>query len=68
MTMRALLFQSSDEPFDHAVLLWAVRGDELLLEASTAHETRVGPRGKNEPVVHTELRESSGAAPFPWTV
>ena len=46
MTMHALLFQRLDDPFNHAVLLWAVRRDELLLEAVTAHEARVGSRGE----------------------
>ena len=30
VTMNTLLFQRPDNPFDHAVLLRAVRGDELL--------------------------------------
>ena len=51
VTLYALLCQRPDDPFDHAVLLRAVRRDELLPEAITAHEARVGPRGKNEPVV-----------------
>jgi len=51
MTMDALLFQSTDNALDHAVLLWAVRGDELLLEAVTAHEAREGPRGKDQPII-----------------
>jgi len=48
MTMHAVLFQRSDDPFDHAVLLRAVRGDELLLEAITAHEAREGPGGEDQ--------------------
>lgn len=31
MAMNALLLERSDDPLNHAVLLWAVRGDELLL-------------------------------------
>jgi hypothetical protein len=33
MTMDALLFQGADDTFDHAVLLWTVRCDELLAES-----------------------------------
>ena len=51
MTMHALLVQSTDDPFDHAVLLRAVRGDELLSKPITAHEARVGPRGKDQPII-----------------
>lgn len=41
VTMCTLLFQSADHSFDHAVLLWAVWCDELLLQAVAAHETCV---------------------------
>ena len=37
MTMDALLLQSSKHPFDHPVLLRAVRRDELLAKAVAAH-------------------------------
>jgi hypothetical protein len=37
MTMYASLFQSSDNAFDHPVLLWAVRRDELLSKTVAAH-------------------------------
>ena len=30
MPMNALLFESSYNPFDHSLLLWAMRGYELL--------------------------------------
>ncbi len=55
VTMNALLFQRPDDPFDHAVLLRAVRRDELLSKPITAHEARVGPRGKNEYSASTTL-------------
>ena len=41
MTMHALLFQRSDNAFDHPVLLWAVRRDELLAKAVATHHPRV---------------------------
>ena len=50
VTMYLLLFRRPDDPFDHAVLLRAVRGDELLSKPITAHETRVGSRGEDQPV------------------
>ena len=56
MTMHALLFQSSDDAFDHAVLLRAVRGDELLPKTVTAHEARVGPRGEDQAVGVAPIR------------
>jgi len=62
MTMDALLFQSSDNAFNHSILLRAVRCDELLLEAVTAHEARVGPRGKNEPVVRPQQERRGNAS------
>ena len=54
MTMHALLFQRPDDALDHAVLLWTMRRDELLPETITTHEARVGPRGKNEPIVRPQ--------------
>ena len=54
VTMNALLFQRPDDPFDHAVLLRAVRGDELLSKPITAHEARIGPRGEDQPVVRPQ--------------
>ncbi len=36
-TMYTLLFQRLDDALDHAVLLRAVRGDELLSKPITAH-------------------------------
>jgi len=62
MTMHALLFQRSDNALDHAALLWAVRGDELLSKPITAHETRVGPRGKTSPLSDLS-RNGAGTRP-----
>lgn len=36
MPVSALLFQRPDHALDHAILLRAVRGDELLLQAIAA--------------------------------
>jgi hypothetical protein len=62
MTMHALLFQRPDDPSDHAVLLWAMQRDELLLAAITAHETRIGSRGEDQPVSE---RSGNGAVTRP---
>jgi hypothetical protein len=51
MTVYALLLQGSDDALEHSVLLRTVRRDELLPEAITAHEARIGPRGEHQPVV-----------------
>ena len=54
MTMHALLFQRSDNALYHAVLLWAVRRDELLSKPITAHEAHISPRGEDQPVVQPQ--------------
>jgi len=65
--MNALLFQSSDDAFDHAVLLRAVRGDELLPKTVTAYEARVGSRGEDQPVIRPQQqrRRSPSERPEP---
>ena len=65
MTMHALLFQRSDNALDHAVLLWAVRRDELLPKTVTTHEARVGSRGKNESVVRPQQERRRNASERP---
>ena len=62
MTIHTLLFQRSDDPFDHAVLLRTVRRDELLPKTITAHETRVGSRGEDQAVTD---RSRNGAVTRP---
>jgi hypothetical protein len=39
--MGALFLERTDEALDHAVLLRAVWGDELLVQAVAAHQMRV---------------------------
>lgn len=41
--VHALLLQRPDDAFDHAVLLWTVRRDDLLLEAVAAHQAGYSP-------------------------
>ena len=50
VTMYTLLFQRPDDPFDHAVLLRAVRRDEPLSKPITAHEACIGSKGKTSPL------------------
>lgn len=38
VAVNALLLERTDQALDHAVLLRAVRGDELLAKAVAAHE------------------------------
>jgi len=66
--MSALLFKRPDDPFDHTILLWAMRRDELLPKAVAGHQRGVAAAGKNEPVVrpkqerlwHTAQRTEAG--------
>ena len=68
--MYALLFQRSDDTLDHAVLLWAMRRDELLAQAVAARGKGVAlkyvrdavrtPSGSPAMIPHTTL-DSSGA-------
>lgn len=46
LAMDALLLQRPDNALDHAVLLRAVRRDELLLQAVATDEGGVSPTGK----------------------
>lgn len=54
MPMHALLFKHTDHQFDHAVLLWAMRRDELLPQAIAANQRRVISARKNEPVIASQ--------------
>lgn len=54
LAVNALLLQRPDHALDHAVLLRAVRGDELLLESIAADRRRVAPRCKDQPVVGSQ--------------
>lgn len=52
----ALLLESLDHPFHHPVLLWAVRGDELLLQAVAAHQSGVVTTGEHEAIVRAQQK------------
>jgi len=60
-----LLFKRSDDSLHHAVLLRAVRRDELLAKPVAANQCRVAATGKNEPVVRPKqerLRDTAQRA------
>ncbi len=65
MTVYALLLQGPDDALDHAVLLRTVRHDELLPEAITGHEARIGPRGEHQPVVGPQQERRGDASERP---
>ncbi|WP_435166963.1 hypothetical protein [Falsirhodobacter sp. 1013] len=54
VSVNALLLQRPDDALDHAVLLRAVRGDELLAEAVAANQTRVMAAGEDQAVVRSQ--------------
>ena len=54
MTMRALLLERTDDPLGHAVLLWAMRRDELLAQAIAAYQCGIAARGKNQAVIRAQ--------------
>ncbi len=54
VSMRALLFQCTNHPLHHAVLLRRVRRDELLLQTVAFHQRGVAAAGKYQTVVAAE--------------
>ena len=50
----ALLLQGAYHPFHHAVLMRAVRADELLAQAVAAHQMRAVPAGEHKAVVRAQ--------------
>lgn len=52
--VHALLLQGPDHALHHAVLLRAVRGDELLAQALAADQWRVGPAYEDQAVVRAQ--------------
>jgi hypothetical protein len=51
LPMDALLFQGTDHALGHAVLLRAMRRDELLAQSVAAYQRRVASRGKHQAIV-----------------
>lgn len=46
-----LLFKRTTHTFDHPFLLWAVRCNELLLQAVATHQRGIIAARKNKPIV-----------------
>src|SRR5690242_20966752 len=60
--MGALLLESADQALDHAVLLRAVRRDELLLQAVAAYQRGVAAAGEYQTVVRAKQERCTHAA------
>lgn len=51
LSVGALLLQRRDDALDHAVLLVAVRRDELLLQSVASNQKGVFPSGEDEAIL-----------------
>lgn len=51
VTMNALLFNGSDQSFDHPVLLRAMRGNEFLLQPVALHQSGIAARSEDQPII-----------------
>lgn len=60
VAVNALLFQGPDHPFDHAVLLRAMWGDELLPEAVASDQGGVVATGKDQAIAYWEDNADRG--------
>ena len=49
-----LLLDRADDPLDHAVLLRAVWGDELLLQAVASDQTGIAAAGEHQAIVRAQ--------------
>lgn len=54
VAVHALVFERADHPLDHAVLLRAVRGDELLLQPIAFDQGRVAAAGEDQAIVRPQ--------------
>ena len=51
VTMYTLFFDRPDQSLDHAVLLGAMRGNELLSQSVAFDQSRVAARSEDQPIV-----------------
>lgn len=51
LAMDALFFQCPDHTLNHAILLWTMRRDELLLQAVVSDQRGVAAAGEDQAVV-----------------
>lgn len=56
MAVYALLLERADHPFDHAILLRAVRRDEFLPQAVAAHQRRIGPAREHQAIIAAQQK------------
>ena len=62
VSMRALLLDRADDALDHAVLLLAVRRDELLAQAVALDQARVVAAGEHQAVIRAQQERRRDAA------
>ncbi len=65
VAMNALIFEGSDDPFDHAVLFGAVGRDELLPQAIAFDQGRVASAGEDQAVVGSKQERRLDTAEMP---
>lgn len=65
MSMRALFVERADHAFNHAILLRAVRCDELLTQPVASHQRGVAARREDQPVVGSQQERHRHAAQRP---
>ena len=58
LPMDALLFQGSDHPLHHAVLLRTMRRDELLFKPIASDQGCEASAGKDQPVIGSKQKRS----------
>lgn len=51
VTMHALFLDGSDQSFNHPILLWAMRGNELLLQPVALDQSRVAAGREDQPII-----------------
>ena len=56
VTMHALFLDGSDQSFDHAVLLRAMRGNELLLQSVALYECSVTAGCEDQPIIGSKQK------------
>lgn len=54
LAMDALLLERPDDALDHAVLLRAVRRDELLLQPVASDQRRIAPRCEDQAIIGSQ--------------
>ena len=65
MTVYTLVFEGADDPLDHAILLRAVRRDELLLQPIALDQARVTAAGEDQAIVGPQQERPSYLAQMP---